>query len=679
MEAREPEVRWRDAHGILRAALLALLPLAIAAGLTRVVGVIDARSFDDVLLLPPEPLGAFRFALALAAAAAGYFAVFFAPGLLVMRALRLRLPNAPANTLAAFVLSLLATSLAWITAQAVTHDVAGRTCLYLTVAVLDVAALAAGIVWAPGAPALPQLPDSRRGTGRRELFIPVVGVVLLIATVWIAMPGKVAIEALDGDATEVHGFAASLFTRAVPEWDLESGAWGFYPTFMFVAYPVFESLALLGDTEAALRLPALLFFAVLVLALADLAGRGLDQAAGGSQRVLLPLLAAGFLSLQVGAYYAGYHPFHGDLGAVALDEWVAAALVMCGFVLLRDGAPGIAAIAALLASLAFPSGLPLSAFVGVSGLLVGDATQRRVILRWSLTLAVLVVVYALFVVAFTKANGTFDAMIREWWSKYFAGRARLGSDSPARMLRAVGWWALLAGGLPVAGQVLGLFARDRMSRWLALVALLWVAVFVLSPNKNIHYVLPVALIPTAVSLRLSFGITGLPSWLALRPLSRLGQGLLSWLAPALLTLSVLGVIALSRPRTTAPYVADREFGRRSIFLAAGEREAVEFSHVLFNVMDALWKWRPDRPWVVGHHTWAMYADRGFDVAREYDFYVAQVPPPAAGLMEVTRINGTDGRPVVLWARGGRAALREWKRRVYPLRTEQSRFNFEMGP
>ncbi|MFN8179767.1 MAG: hypothetical protein U0167_17690 [bacterium] len=649
------------AVGTLRATLLAFGPLAIAALLTWVAARVDARPFDDVLLLPPDPISPFRFALALGAAAVGYFAVFFAPGLLVMRVLGLRLPNAPANALAAFVLSLLSVAGAWILAQAVTDGVGARTCLYLTVAVLDAAALLAAVALAPGTPALPRLADASRGSGRSELLVPAAGVILLIAACWMLMPGKITLESLEGDATEVHGFAASLFTHALPNWDLECGAWGFYPTFMFVAYPVFSSLALLGDTEAAVRLPGLLFLAVSVLATCDLAGRGRARAAGGSLRVLLPVLAAGYLSLQVGAYYAGYHPFHGDLACPALEEWAAAALTLCAVVMLRDGAPALAAVAAFLAILTFPSGLALAGLVGAGGLLALAAERRRV-LRWGLLLAGLVAAYAIFFVVVAHAAGTLDATLREWWSKYFAGRGQFAAETPRRMLAALGWWALLAGGLPVAGVVLGLFASDRLSRWLALVTVLWTALCVLSPNKNIHYFLPVALLPIALSSR----------WLAGR-----AGALSTVVAPAALLLSVAGAIALCRPHPSPPYVADREFGRRTIVFASTEREAVDFSKVLFNVMEPLWKWKRGGPWVIGHHTWAMYADRGFDLARDYDFYVAEGPPPAPGLTEVTRLTGPNGRPVVFWARGGRAAVREWTRRTYPLRVEQSRFNFEM--
>lgn len=657
---RSPLASPERYRGTLRAAALALLPLVAAALLTAFAAAGDAVSFDDVILLPPEGTSGARFGVAVAILLSGWFALYFAPGLLLMRALRFRPAHALGAAIAAFVLSLAGLSLAWIAAQALTEGIAGRTCLYLTVACLDAAALLAAVFTAGGAPALPALPPGERSRARAELLVPVCGVALLLVAGCLSMPGKIAVEALEGDATEVHGFAASLFQRALPHWDLESGVWGFYPTFMFVAYPVFFSLALLGESEAAVRLPALLFLGVIVLATADLAARGRTRIAAGSLNVLVPVLAAGYLSMQVGAYYAGYHPFHGDLGCSPLEEWIVTGLAMCAVLLARDGAPMLAAVAGFLSIVTFPSGLMLVGLLGGAGFLTAsDPEDRRTVLRWGVALVALLAAYAVFLVAWTSAHGTFGPMIAEWYAKYFQGRAGFASESPARVLRALGWYTLLAGGLPVAGFALAFWRGDRVGRWLALAGGAWVVFFLLSPQKNIHYFFPAALLPIATALRATAGR---------------GRALAF---PAALTVSIVVSIVLCRPEASPPYTADRDFGRRSIFLAATEREAVEYSKVLYNVAEPLWRWQPGDPWTLGHHTWVLYAARGFEMTREWDFYVGPGPPPAAGLTEITRIAGPEGRPVTFWGRGGRAALREWQERTYPLRAERGGFHFEM--
>jgi hypothetical protein len=657
----DPGRRWA---GTLRAALLAYVPLLVAAGATALAAALAGQSFHDVVLLPPDPAGPTRFALALVTLAAGWIGVYVAPGLLLMRALGLRLPNAPANALAAFVLSLFGVSLAWIVAQAATEGIAGRSCLYLTIAVLDAAALVAAVALAPGAPALPALPDLARGSDRRELVAPLVAVVLLVVAVWAFMPGKISIEALEGDATEVHGFAASLFRGALPEWDLESGAWGFYPTFMFVSYPVFFSLALLGDSEAALRLPALLFLGAMLVTCADLAGRGRTRAAGGSLNVLVPLLVVAYLSAQVGAYYAGYHPFHGDLGCSPLVEWMVTGLALGALLLLRDGAPGLAAIAALLSVVTFPSGLMFAGLIGAAGLVVAG-NRRRDVWRFGLAFGALALGYGVLLVVYTVANGSFDAMIGEWYAKYFEGRTRFGDEPVLRKVAALGWFTLLAGGLAILGPPLALLRGDRIARWMAVVTLAWVGFFVMSPNKNVHYFMPAALLPMATALRWTVGAR-------LSPRMRL-------LTAAALTVSAVVCIALCRPRPVPPYTADRDFGRATLFLAGNERQAVEFSRVLFQVSKPLWRWEPGDPWTIGHHTWVMYADRGYEVDREYEFYVGRPPAPVPGLIEITRRRQREGQPVLWWSPRGRTALREWREKEYPLRRDLSRFHFEMTP
>ena len=64
-----------NAGPILRAALLALGPLAAAVALTAIIARLDGLAFADVVLLPPEPLAAFRFLLGLAASIVGIAAV----------------------------------------------------------------------------------------------------------------------------------------------------------------------------------------------------------------------------------------------------------------------------------------------------------------------------------------------------------------------------------------------------------------------------------------------------------------------------------------------------------------------------------------------------------------------------------------------------------------------------
>ena len=651
---------------LLRTAVLAYAPLALAALLTGVAALLDGTTFSEVVLLPPGAIPLARLLVGLLAWLAGAAGTYFVPGLLLLRTLEIRPSNAPAAAFAAFVLSLVAVSVGWIVARGALAGPVGRMCFYLTVAIVDLAILLAGLCTAPRAPALPRFPGAPAGRARVELLVPVVGLLLLLGAVAVTMPGKITTEALEGDATEVYGFAASLELGPLPKWDLEAGVWGFYPTFMFIAYPVFFSLMIDGGIEAAVRLPALLAAGLMLLAAADLTARGRTRFAAGSLSVLIPFLALGYLTLQAGAYYAGYHPFHGDLGCSPLEEWLVTALALAAVVLLRDGLPGVAAIAGFFSLITFASGLAVVGLFAVAGVVFTAPAARRPLVRAGLAFGLIVAGWSVFVVIHGVATGTLGPVLGEWWSKYFQGRGEVAGESGMRMLRALGWWALLAGGLPVVGLPLALAKGDRTARWMAAVGVAWVVVFTLSPNKNIHYFFPAALLPLGAALRSTAGPGGDRG------------GMTALVVATLLTISTAVAVALSRPVAALPYVADREFGRRTFFVASSEREAVEYSRVLFNLTTPLSRWKPGRPWTIGRHTWVMYADRGVEPEREYDFYVGRIPPAGVeGLLEVTRVGLAGGGVATLWSPGGRAAFREWKSRTFPLRRDQSRFNFEM--
>lgn len=641
----------RGGGAVLRAASLGLVPLLIAAVMIQAIASMDGRAFADVVLLPPRDTPWIRDALAAVAILAGFFGVFFAPGLLAMRAFRTQAPAPASMALAALTLSCALLSLAWIVAMALFVGEGGRTCLLLTTTAIDAALLLIAVKTAPGAQAIPR---PHEADFKRSLLLPAASIAIALLVGLLLMPGKLRIEAMEGDATEVMGFGLSLFDHAVPQWDLETGAWGFYPTFVFVAYPVFFSLALGGISEAAVRLPGLLFLGVMMFAAYDLARRSIS---GGAlhlpwRRVLPPILLTGFLSLIVGAQYAGYHPFHGDLGCSPLEEWIVTGFAMSAIVLARDGMPRLAALAALLSMLTFPSGLMLVGLLGIAGLVFGDREARQSVWRTGLWLGIFVVVYAVALALFTMSRGTFGPMIAEWRAKYFAGRASFGAEHPGRILQAAGWTTLLCGGLSIFGLVLAWIRGDRIARWLAAAALAWIAFFLLSPSKNVHYFMPVALLPVVAALR-----AGAPSWL--------------------LTASTLVCVVLVWPKSVPPYTADREFGEHTVFLEEDLRAAVDDSMVLYNLAEPLWKWKPGDGWTLGHHTWVVYAKYSETPSHEPQFYVGRGTPPRGELQEVTRIPVGNGQSATLWSPRGREDWREWRDLRYPLKRDLSRFNFDM--
>ena len=646
----------RGGGAVLRAASLGLAPLLIAALSIQTIASMDGRAFADVVLLPPRATPWIRDLLAAVALMAGFFGVFFAPGLLAMRAFRVPSPSPASMALAALTLSCALLSLVWIIVMSLFPGEGGRKCLLLTAAATDAVLLLLAVKTAPGAPAIAWAREAKFST---SLLLPAVAIGAAIFLGLLLMPGKLRIEAMEGDATEVMGFGLSLFDRGIPEWDLETGAWGFYPTFVFVAYPVFFSLALGGISEAAVRLPGLLFLGVMMLAAFDLARRSISGSArDGSardlswRRTLPPILATGFLSLVVGAQYAGYHPFHGDLGCSPLEEWIVTGFAMSTIVLARDGMPRLAALSALLSILTFPSGLMLVGLLGIAGLAFGDREARRSVLRTGLWLGIFLAAYAVALALFTMSRGTFAPMMAEWRANILRGarasapnipRASCGRQVGRRCFAAgspssVSFWLGFAGTKPRAGspplRSSGLrssfFRRARTC----------------TTSCRSHY------LPVVAALR-----SRAPSW----PLAA----------------STLVCIVLVWPNRVPPYTADREFGEHSIFLEEDLRAAVDDSMVLYNLAEPLWKWEPGDGWTLGHHTWVVYAKYSETPSSEPQFYVGRGTPPRGDLQEITRIPVGNGESATLWSRRGREDWREWRDLRYPLKRDLSRFNFDM--
>jgi hypothetical protein len=457
--------------------------------------------------------------------------IFFCPGLLLLRAFDLRLPNAITNAIASFVLSVVGVSLAWILGRGLLEGVGSRGCLYLTVAGLDAMALAAAVFFVPGARALPVLAPPSAGRGRAELIIPACGVLLALAAGCLLFPGKLTIEALSGEAAGVRALGASLFSHALPQGPLASGSWGFHPVFPGEAYPVFFSLAVVGPCEAAVRLPALLFLGLTMLSVADLAARGRSRAAGGSLNFLLPILVTGFLSMQVGAWYAGHDPGPGDLGGLPRTQWQATALALGALLLLRDRTPPLAALAGLLATAVFPVGSLLVGLLVIAGIAFGSAPDRQTMGRAGIVFAGALTGLALAFTVRAAVTGTWDLRMPEGPSAL--GRETGVGGAVGRIGSALGTFGILGGGLALAGLPLALWRGDRMARLLASVGAVWALGVLATPARGVHLFLPIALLPLAAALRTAAVV------------SRRRRGAL--LLAGALTLSALACIVLSRP------------------------------------------------------------------------------------------------------------------------------------
>jgi len=128
----------------------------------------------------------------------------------------------------------------------------------------------------------------------------------------IIFQGKIFLENFSGDGTESFGFSRSLKSSVLPYWDLEDGRWGFYPRFMFFAYPNILSILHLGETEASVRLPFFVFLFCIYLLMDGLIRHGPGHSkARISDGILVSLAIVTFVICNI--FYSTWHPYFADI------------------------------------------------------------------------------------------------------------------------------------------------------------------------------------------------------------------------------------------------------------------------------------------------------------------------------------------------------------------------------
>jgi hypothetical protein len=335
---------------------MAYVPLALAVLLTWMLARQQSSTFDSVRLVDPG-LTSVEKALGMVAAISACFATLLAPGLLAMRALRKEMDTAPEVILASLVLSSFVVAGAWSGALAVVSGEAGRACFYQTIAALDAALLLGGLFSArsrlfprrarESLPWLlrgskgqhPPVPAKRfevSGPGARELAAILAAVATAAFVAWLALPAPLTVRVTDPYAVRNELLAASLWEGPIPSVRGE-------PQRSYAAYAVFLGQAILGESPAAVRLPAIVMFGALLLASVALA---VSRASPLSFRSLatLSLGAAAIASVAVR---------HHDPGGFLLETHSAAAFAVCALVFRRDYLVGL--LAGSLALLSLPS------------------------------------------------------------------------------------------------------------------------------------------------------------------------------------------------------------------------------------------------------------------------------------------------------------------------------------
>lgn len=373
--------------------------------------------------------------------------------------------------------------------------------------------MACGFLWIM---ALQRRP-SRSGASSPDVGTDmIVGVVLVVALTLLLWP-KLFIEDFAGDGIEHFEYARSLKTALLPHWDLENGHWGFHHRFVAFAYISLPTVLMVGETEAAVRLPAIMVAGLLV----PLAGRLYLDLAGLRRAIVSTVIACHILVLlTLNAYYATWDPRIADIAEPTTTDLYATYLVASAAIHLLAGSFAWGIVASLLATITVQIGVPLVAALLVLLAAADIKRYARVVGAIAGCYLVIVATYGIYAADMSGARTIYDVnyLLRYW---------QVAPDPTG---------VLVTGTLLVASTCLSalivppLLARnDRDGNILYLGALFVAIAFVLSARINPHYFLAPATL-MLLSLGRKIGLSTRPEVWAI-PLACPALAIFLWLVP----------------------------------------------------------------------------------------------------------------------------------------------------
>lgn len=384
-------------------------------------------------------------------------------------------------------------------------------------------------------------------------------------------PARIATQSFDGDGVEAFSFAASLRTRLLPFWDLENGAWGFYPAFMSFAYPLQLSMALLGESEAAARLPVL----PLAAALAAFVGAGHHGFMRGG------LMAAAVVVVATSGLNYTYEPYAADIAEPTVTDLSFTVGLLAMLWAWSQRRLAVFGLGAAFVVTGQPAGAPFALLLVGGGMVRRDS--RAFAFRAAGLLAGILLARTIAVHLSNPPGATKFSPAAFLAHHTHAISPRFGGRQIATQL-----WALLVqtSGAPLVFATA--FAKDirahkdRHAAYLALAA--YLLAITLSPRRHPHYLTPVAamilfLVPPGASVG---------RW---------------WMG--LIAVALLGVLP---PRACPVDTRPAEFGRGTLAVFDTGRDAVENADLLYRVL-IVPPWRDERQWGIGKHAWVLYARR----------------------------------------------------------------------
>jgi hypothetical protein len=637
-----PAASPTDATPTGRRATFALLLLCAAGPALYAVGLLGAAALDGtppaqtVAFDPDAPghLAAGRLAVTAAMMLGAVALLVGAPWLAGMLAIRR-------------VRAVRSTAAAWSLALNTLGLMAVCTLLRNTCGLSRATLLAGWLAWTAALVAAARLGAKRRGAARtfralaRRWAAALAVGAAVVAAAMLLFHREWLVQCYTGDGTEAHEIARSLKEHFLPHFEVETlGQMGTVigaPT-VVNSYWTCGLQLLLGETEAAVRLPFWIWWLGIFLVTADLATpRGTGGMPGTPEALLgKPAVAPGetpglpdgwtlaatvamcLLSAVWFTFYAGYYPYMADLAAPGVIEAMFTLWMLLGLSCLRRGDLAGWVVMAVLGSLVRYSG-PVMFALTVGAALVWRPVPRGRMLRAAAAGCGAMAGIALFYVLWGWRDGSLwgwaDTLDEELVAKFFA---------PTAWWRSGAWFALYfligCGGVAVLGLVRPFFpgngkakagnaAETAWARTAASLVLAYLAIVLLSGEKKLHYLGPLLPVPLAVWLGTCFD----PG-----PRGRRGRRLAGMTA----TLCFLLGIALCWPPIRPVFTLNRRLGAITRFQADSYGEACEMARLIHPMYD-----RGRISWFVGPHTWLGYSRLSADEPPRRPLLVTREAPP----------------------------------------------------
>ncbi len=522
-----PTLSRAEAQRLVAVLLIASLPAALAASTTRrVLGLLPEIDTSAAYLPLMRPLLLY---VELPLVLASSVVAVMAPGLLLVAAAG-RAGAVYRWIMEGFVASFGLVSVVMVIAQAVLGRPIGSPGFVLG-ALLPLTA-AAGIWLVVRARAI-ELPRADVG-GLRTALVCCLLVPVLFA---LALLPKFFWEALNGDGAHAYESARMLLHQALPFWTPEAGIIGNWPGIngLTLSYVQAWFLQIYGPTEAAVRVPVVLFLGVLLAGMMDCIVTRREAATSPLEHVLVWGSLLGYALVM--SYSATYNPYSADVAMPAThDSLVMIFLFGAAAAWLREERRWMF-VWVMLALMTSPAALPVLAG------LIGGLFLSRWPLAWGSAfghglallgcLAVLALLPELLVRLGSPVPGGEHgtALLERFELLAIADLERF-------------WFAFLPCGIyPVVG-LLAWRQADRGARVLAVASVFVFGVYYVLSKTSLHYFVPAMLLPVVVFWR-TF------------PARHLGRTAQLGVAAGCLV-----AITLATPQSAGIYTAPRDLGAR---------------------------------------------------------------------------------------------------------------------